>query len=134
MRNKSAQAGVTLVEVIAALVILGFLAAVALPQYSKLNSDAISDGETLKGALRNTRTRAMADIVPWSITVAGNTGTVQRNGVTQNILPVTFATSGVAAGTTTFDNRGQPTGTLSYVVTGYPSNPVTVTTGTGLVP
>lgn len=133
-RNGSAQAGVTMIEVVAALVIMGFLAAVAYTRYSDLNSDAISDGEALKGALRNTRTRAMADIVSWSITVAGQTATVQRNGVTQNTLTVNFVTTGVAAGTTTFDNKGQPTGTLSYVVTSYPFSPVTVTTGTGFVP
>jgi Tfp pilus assembly protein FimT len=116
------------------LVLVAIIAVVAIAHRTPYDTDAIADGETLKGILRNTRTRALSDIVPWSLQVAGQTGTVQRNGVTQNTMTVTFATGGVAAGTTTFDNRGQPSGTLSYSVTNYPFSPVTVTTGTGFVP
>lgn len=126
--------GVTIPELTITLVIVALLAVVAIAHRTPYDTDAIADGETLKGALRITRTRAMSDIVSWSFQVAGQTGTVKRNGVTQDTLTITFATGGVAAGTTTFDNRGQPTGTLSYDVVSYPFSPVTVTTGTGFVP
>lgn len=126
------QRGVTLFELTLVLVLVGLLAAVAISRRSTVNTDAFADGETLKGALRNARTRAMADVVSWTFTVAGQTGTLDRNGVAKSTI--TFETAGVAAGATTFDYRGQPTGTLSYTVTGYSGSPVTVTTGTGFVP
>jgi type II secretory pathway pseudopilin PulG len=128
------QSGFTLRDIVLALVLMGFLAAVGMSRYSKLNSDAIADAETLKSTLRYIRTRALSDIYTWQLTVAGTTCTVQRNTAPAFSFTTTFTTSGVAAGTTTFDNRGQPSGTLSYAVTGYPSTPVTVTTGTGFVP
>lgn len=132
MSRTHSQRGVTLFELTLVLVLVGTLAAVAISRRSTVNTDAFADGETLKGALRNARTRAMADVVSWTFTVAGQTGTLDRNGVAKSTI--TFETAGVAAGATTFDYRGQPTGTLSYVVTGYSGSPVTVTTGTGFVP
>jgi len=132
MSRAHSQRGVTLFELVLVLVLVGVLAAVAVSRRSTVNTEAFADGETLKGALRNTRTRAMADVVSWTFTVAGQTGTLDRNGVAKSTI--TFETAGVAAGATTFDYRGQPTGTLSYVVAGYSGSPVTVTTGTGFVP
>jgi len=132
MRRAHSQRGVTLLELTLVLVLVGILAAVAISRRSTTNTDAFADGEALKGALRNARTRAMADIVSWTFTMAGQTGTLDRNGVVKSTI--TFETAGVAAGATTFDYRGQPTGTLSYVVAGYSGSPVTVTTGTGFVP
>ncbi|WP_243358213.1 prepilin-type N-terminal cleavage/methylation domain-containing protein [Fundidesulfovibrio terrae] len=133
-RNFDGQKGVTLKELTIVLILIGVLAAVALPRFSNLNADAISDAETLKSTLRYVRTRALSDIYTWQLQVAGSTLTVQRNTATPTSYTIAFTTAGVAAGTTTFDNRGQPTGTLSYAVTGYPSSPVTITTGTGFVP
>lgn len=128
----ASQRGVTLFELTLVLVLVGLLATVAISRRSTVDTDAFADGEALKGALRNARTRAMADVVSWSFTVAGQTGTLARGGVTKST--VTFETAGVAAGTTTFDYRGQPTGTLSYTVSGYSGSPVAITTGTGFVP
>lgn len=132
MSRAHSQRGVTLFELTLVLVLVGILAAVAISRRSTTDTDAFADGEALKGALRNARTRAMADIVSWTFTVAGQTGTLDRNGVAKSTI--TFETAGVAAGATTFDYRGQPTGTLSYAVAGYSGSPVTVTTGTGFVP
>lgn len=132
MSRAHSQRGVTLFELALVLVLVGVMAAVAISRRSTIDTDAFADGENLKGALRNARTRAMADVVSWTFTVAGQTGTLDRNGVTKSTI--TFETAGVAAGATTFDYRGQPTGTLSYNVTGYSGSPVTVTTGTGFVP
>jgi len=132
MSRAHSQRGVTLFELTLVLVLVGILAAVAISRRSTTDTEAFADGEALKGALRNARTRAMADVVSWTFTVAGQTGTLARNGVTKSTI--TFETAGVAAGATTFDYRGQPTGTLSYVVAGYSGSPVTVTTGTGFVP
>lgn len=126
------QRGFTLMELILVLVVVAMFGMAALSRSSTVNTDAFSDGENLKGALRNARTRAMADVVSWSFTVAGQTGTLARNGVAKSTI--TFETAGVAAGTTTFDYRGQPTGTMSYVVSEYTGSPVTVTAVTGFVP
>lgn len=130
--KRKGPAGVTMLEVVMALFIVAVLALVAVSRRSGVNIDAVSDGETLKAAIRNTRTRAMADVVPWSFQVAGQTGTFQRNGVAQSTLA--FATTGVAAGAVTFDNRGTPTGTMSFAVADCPFSPVTVTAQTGFVP
>lgn len=124
--------GVTLLELILVLVLVATMAAVAVSRDIGLNTDAIADRETLKSTIRYIRTRAMADIVPWSFQVAGQTGTLQRNGVTTSTI--TFATAGVSAGTVTFDNRGQPSGTMAFTVADCPSGSVTVTAGTGFVP
>ncbi|WP_243312405.1 hypothetical protein [Fundidesulfovibrio agrisoli] len=110
------------------------LAAVGVVRYSKLDADAISDAETLKSNLRYAHTRALTDIYTWQLQVDGQNCTVQRNAPTPTSYTFTFSTMGVAAGTTTFDNRGRPSGTLSYAVAGYPQTPVTITTETGFVP
>lgn len=128
----TAQRGYTLLGLLAALLVLAIVSAVAISRRADLHADAVSDGEILKAGLRAARTRALADNVSWSFTVAGTTGTFAR-GVTNREV-VTFATAGVDAGTTTFDNRGQPSGKLSYAVTNYNSGSVTVTAGTGFVP
>lgn len=124
--------GVTLLELVLVLVLVATMAAVAVSRRSTIDLDPYADGEALKGALRTTRTRAMADIVPWSFVVAGQTGTFQRDGVTRDT--VAFLTAGVAAGTITFDTRGVPSGTLSFAVLGYSGSPVTVTAQTGFIP
>jgi len=126
------QQGFTLTEVAAVALVIGLCAAIAASHFSTLNAEAFSDGEILKAGIRYTRTRAMADVVPWSFQVAGQTGTYQRNGVASGT--VSFATSGVSAGTVTFDNRGQPSGTTNFTVTGYSGSPVVVTPLTGFVP
>jgi len=126
------QRGFTMMELVLVLVVVAMFGMAVLSRSSTVNTDAFSDGENLKGALRNARTRAMADIVSWSFTVAGQTGTLARDGVAKSVI--TFETAGVAAGTTTFDYRGQPTGTMSYVVSEYTGSPVTVTAVTGFVP
>ncbi len=126
------QKGFTLLELIVVLVMVGIFASIATSNVITSNFSAYSDGEILKSSLRYARTRALADILPWSFQVAGQSGTFQRNNVVMKT--VDFATNGVAAGTTTFDNRGQPTGTMSYAVTEYPASPVVITPQTGFVP
>lgn len=128
----TAQSGMTLLELVVVLAVLAVMAVVILSRDSVVNYDAYGDGELLKSSIRVTRTRAMADIVPWSFEVAGQVGTFRRNGVVMST--VAFTTVGVAAGTTTFDTRGAPAGTMSYVVAGYSDSPVTVTAQTGFVP
>lgn len=124
--------GVTLLELVLVLVLVATMSAVAVSRYSDLSTDAIADRETLKATIRYIRTRAMADIVPWSFQVAGQTGTLRRNGVTTS--SITFTTTGVSGGTITFDNRGQPSGTMAFTVANCPSGSVTVTAGTGFIP
>ena len=131
-RKFAGNRGVTLRELVIALILVAILAAVAIAHRSTLNPDAFADGETLKSCIRATQTRALADIVSWSFQVNGQTGTYKRNGVSKGT--VAFATTGVAAGTITFDNRGRPSGTQSFAVTYYPHSPVTVTNLTGFVP
>jgi prepilin-type N-terminal cleavage/methylation domain-containing protein len=130
--SPSRQSGVTLFELVLTLVIIAVLAAVAVSSRSAVNVDAIADAETLKGALRAARTRAMADITPWTLTVAGKTGSFTRNGVDKGA--VSFETAGVSPGAITFDNRGQPSGTMAFTVAEYPGGTITVTPVTGYVP
>ncbi|MBF0530919.1 MAG: prepilin-type N-terminal cleavage/methylation domain-containing protein [Deltaproteobacteria bacterium] len=129
--QSSVQAGHTLLEVMAVLIILGILAAVAISRYTSITSNAYSDAETLKSCIRNTQIRALADIAPWSFSVSGSTGAYQSNGV--NITNVTFVTTGISSGTVTFDNRGRPSGNMSFTISGYPTS-ITITNGTGYVP
>ena len=124
--------GVTLRELVVALMVLAVLASVAISRRSTTDFDAVADGEHLKNLLRNTRTRAMADIVPWTFTVDGTTGVMARNGAAK--ITVTFETAGITAGTVTFDNRGQPSGTMSFAVPGYPASPIVITDQTGFIP
>lgn len=131
-RSTGTQAGISLFELTAVLAVVAAVGVVAVANRPGLEADAFADGETLRGAIRATRTRAMADVVSWSFVVAGQTGTYQRNGVAK--ATVQFATPGVAPGTVTFDTRGEPSGTLSFAVAGYSRSPVTVTAGTGYVP
>ena len=131
---RSGQKGLSLVELVLGLALVAILAAVGVARYSNLNSNAIADGETLKATLRYVHTRAMSDIYTWELQVDGVTCTVQRNAPTPTSYTLTFVTAGVEAGTTTFDNRGVPSGKSSYAVTDYPGSPVTITTGTGFVP
>ncbi|MBI4805762.1 MAG: prepilin-type N-terminal cleavage/methylation domain-containing protein [Desulfovibrio sp.] len=132
IRGQSASQGFTLKELAVTLVLVAIIGVVVMSRRSTTNYDAYADAETLKGALRNTRTRAMADIVPWSFVVSGQTGTLQRNGVDHSTI--TFATGGVAAGTVTFSTRGVPSGTMSFAVTDCSYSPVVITPGTGYVP
>ena len=119
-------------ELTCVLVIVAIIAAVAISRRTTFNPDAFADAETLKSCIRATQTRALADIVPWSFQVNGQTGTYLRSGVSKGT--VAFATTGVAAGTITFDNRGRPSGTQSFAVANSPNSPVTVTNVTGFVP
>ncbi|WP_243439347.1 pilus assembly FimT family protein [Fundidesulfovibrio soli] len=132
--KRTDQHGFTLWDTILTLVLVAMLSALALARYSKLNSDAISDAETLKSNLRYAHTRAMTDIYTWQVQVDGQNCTVQRNAPVPTSFTLSFSTAGVAAGTTTFDNRGRPSGTMSYVVAGFPQSPVTITTETGFIP
>jgi hypothetical protein len=130
--QNAGQRGLTMADVVAGLLVLAIIAAVAVYRHASVDFDAFADAETLKGALRATRTRAMGDIVPWSFQTAGQTGTLSRAGVARE--SVTFKTGGVAAGTVTFDTRGAPAGTLSFAVARYSASPVVVTPQTGFVP
>lgn len=130
--REAAQRGVTMADVVAGLLVLAIISAVAVYRSASVDFDAFADAETLKGALRATRTRAMGDIVPWSFQTAGQTGTLSRAGVARE--SVTFTTNGVASGTVTFDTRGAPMGTLSFTVAHYSAGPVVVTPQTGFVP
>jgi hypothetical protein len=131
-RDHCASQGFTLKELAITLVLVAIIGVVVMSRRSTTNYDAYADAETLKGALRNTRTRAMADIVPWSFVVSGQTGTFQRNGVDHSTI--TFATIGVAPGTVTFSTRGIPSGTMSFSVAYCSYSPVVITSGTGYVP
>jgi prepilin-type N-terminal cleavage/methylation domain-containing protein len=55
MAAKNSHKGFTLIEIISVLVILGILAAVAIPKYMDLQQQAIQN--TLKGAIASAQTR-----------------------------------------------------------------------------
>lgn len=130
--SPSRQAGVTLFELVLALAVVAVLAAVAVSSRFAVNVDAYADAQTLKGALRAARTRAMADIAPWTLTIAGKTGSFTRNGAEKGA--VSFETAGVSPGAITFDNRGRPSGTMAFTVAAFTGGTITVTPVTGFVP
>ncbi|WP_176637305.1 pilus assembly FimT family protein [Desulfolutivibrio sulfoxidireducens] len=134
--------GFTLVEIIAAVILLGILAAVAVAMYDEGNADAVAEAETFKSHLRYAQIRAMGDIYPWTITVGGSSSTLSTTNPSIG-TPTLPGESGathtlrdgvtVTAGTFTFDWRGRATagGGTSVTFDGDPDIVVSVLAETG---
>ncbi|WP_176630627.1 pilus assembly FimT family protein [Desulfolutivibrio sulfoxidireducens] len=134
--------GFTLVEIIAAVILLGILAAVAVAMYDDGNADAVAEAETFKSHLRYAQIRAMGDIHTWTITVGTGSYTLStaNTSIGTPTLPGESGAThtlrdGVSAsgGSFTFNWRGQPDAGGSATFTGPSGLGVTVTVlaGTG---
>lgn len=156
--------GFTLVEVVAALVILGILAVVLGVKFSDSNAPALSEAEIFKSYLRYAQLRAMGDISTWGIeTVSSNQYkivTANPDLATKVTLPgAGSATRTLPTGVTMtqnikiyFDSRGRPvsntlkeyplnntwpttyTNDVTVTFSGSENTAVTVTSQTGFVP
>lgn len=148
----------------AALVILGILAAVALVKFSASNASAVAEAEIFKSYLRYAQLRAMGDISTWGIeVVASNQYTLVTDnpslkgaitlpgaGSASRVLPEGVTVSNGV--TIYFDSRGRPvsnhlaqysmSGTwpdlcpsdVAITFSGSPPVSVTVTRQTGFIP
>jgi len=119
-------AGFTLLEIIAVLALLGILAIVAIPRYTSLGIDAISDSDILIASTRQAQMRAMGDIssANWKIIVADKTVNIQNGTSVLYSNSLTNTTSGFSIA---FDNKGRVSTTTGSI-------PFTIDTETGYIP
>lgn len=75
--RETGRLGFTLIEVVAALVVLGIVVAVLVAR-AGVSVNAEADAEVLRSHLRYAQARAMADSVPWGIEVSPDSYTLQR--------------------------------------------------------
>ena len=139
----------SLVEVVVVLVLLGIMVAVVVSRAGGHEADLPVEAAILKAHLRYAQTRALADTVPWGVSLASGQYTLLRDGVAAGQLPGedghTHALQGVTmstgTGSLTFNSWGEPSisGVLlsaNHTITlsaGGSSRSVVVTKNTGFV-
>lgn len=85
MNINKKQSGFTLIELVMVIVILGILAAVALPKFVSLGSDArLGVMKSVEGSMRSANAMIYAKAAASSLT--GATGIVTNNGVPINVV------------------------------------------------
>jgi MSHA pilin protein MshA len=125
---KQAQRGFTLIELVMVIVILGVLAAVAIPKFVDLKSDAVTAStQGVAGALSsaaaiNYASRSISTSKGSAVTTCAN-GVGGPDGPLQGGLPTGYTTSGGAVGAglsvvCTLTNAGPPSTTASFTAIG----------------
>lgn len=141
----AAQQGFTVIEVIAALLLIGVLTAVVVSRVVDTSAELAAEAEVVKAHLRFVQSRAMNSNVSWGIRFDGGSYTMLTDGLTSaGLLPnESSATHLLASGTVTatinpvqFDEWGSP-GVADITVTvadGSGSKNFVISKNTGFIP
>ena len=137
--------GFTIIEVIAALLIIGILTAVVASRIIDNSAEVVAESEIIKAHLRFVQSRAMNSDVSWGIRFDGSSYTMLTNNLTSNgLLPNestathTLAKGNASASTNPviFDQWGSPglTNITVTVTDGSSSRNFIITKNTGFIP
>jgi len=145
-RKHKETAGFTLIEVIAALLLLSVVAALVVPRMLETSAGVIAEADRMRANLRYAQSLAMAaNTADWAVRIDSGSYQLLRNGEPSPIGwadgsgSVRVMSSGVqvsgGTGTLALDTMGAPSSTYTIQLTdGARLETVTVTGFTGLIP